>query len=273
MPKDPKSDEFYTFEEVLNELKLSEDELKRMVSEGEIRAFKDEDRMKFKRIDVRSKKEEATTEPTVILPPGETGPAVSSTDATFIEEDTTSSIKAEEEIPIGSDTDIQIPGIIEEAEATTPIKPVSNIEETIAEDEIGVAETIPEESVETIGEEFVETVAEKTRLPKLKAKIRRFAAPVTAHPTTVRQKPLIYPESVSVIVPTPKFKIPPIYIALLGVILLFLTFVGSFIGDIIRVSSGKGRTPIGLTRELGQMVLDIVGIKDTPNLEKFKKEE
>ena len=98
----PKSDEFYTFDEVVKELKISEDELKKMVSEGEIRAFKDEDKMKFKKMDVEAKKAEHITEPTVILPPGEIElPAVAEEPA-FIEEDTTSSIGATEEMAIGS---------------------------------------------------------------------------------------------------------------------------------------------------------------------------
>ncbi len=47
-----KDDDFYSFEKALAELKLREDELKRLVSEGDIRAFRDEDKMKFRREDV-----------------------------------------------------------------------------------------------------------------------------------------------------------------------------------------------------------------------------
>ena len=87
MSKSSKSDEFFTFDEVLKELKLSEDELKKLVSEGEIRAFKDEDRMKFKKVDVENKRPEHITEPTVILPPDEAEIPATSNDATFIEEE------------------------------------------------------------------------------------------------------------------------------------------------------------------------------------------
>ncbi len=41
-----------SFDEVLKELDMDEDELKRLVSEGQIRAFRDEDRMKFRAEDV-----------------------------------------------------------------------------------------------------------------------------------------------------------------------------------------------------------------------------
>lgn len=48
----PKSGEFYTFDEVLKQLHIDEQKLKRLVSEGEIRAFREGDEMKFKRSDI-----------------------------------------------------------------------------------------------------------------------------------------------------------------------------------------------------------------------------
>ena len=48
----PKSGEFYTFDEVLHQLDIDEQKLKRLVSEGEIRAFREGDEMKFKRSDI-----------------------------------------------------------------------------------------------------------------------------------------------------------------------------------------------------------------------------
>jgi excisionase family DNA binding protein len=49
-----KSGEFYTFEEVLKRLSINESKLKRLVSEGEIRAFREGDQMKFRRSDVEN---------------------------------------------------------------------------------------------------------------------------------------------------------------------------------------------------------------------------
>ena len=46
--------DFYSFEEALDELRLKEEELKRLVSEGEIRAFRKGDTMKLRRADVES---------------------------------------------------------------------------------------------------------------------------------------------------------------------------------------------------------------------------
>jgi excisionase family DNA binding protein len=48
----PKSGEFYTFDEVLGQLNIDEQKLKRLVSEGEIRAFREGDEMKFKKSDI-----------------------------------------------------------------------------------------------------------------------------------------------------------------------------------------------------------------------------
>ncbi|MBI5369047.1 MAG: helix-turn-helix domain-containing protein [Planctomycetes bacterium] len=60
--------EYFSFEDVMGELQLDEEELKRMVSEGELRAFRDENKMKFRKDDVESLKKGRITEPTIVLP-------------------------------------------------------------------------------------------------------------------------------------------------------------------------------------------------------------
>jgi hypothetical protein len=52
------AEEFYNFDEALNPLNLTVEELKRLVSEGEIRAFREGDTMKLRRNDVESLKSE-----------------------------------------------------------------------------------------------------------------------------------------------------------------------------------------------------------------------
>ena len=47
-----KSGEFYSFDEVLRQLSIDENRLKRLVSEGEIRAFREGDQMRFKRSEI-----------------------------------------------------------------------------------------------------------------------------------------------------------------------------------------------------------------------------
>jgi len=48
------NDDFFSFDEALSELRLKEEELKRLVSEGEIRAFRKGDTMKLRRSDVEA---------------------------------------------------------------------------------------------------------------------------------------------------------------------------------------------------------------------------
>jgi excisionase family DNA binding protein len=48
----PKSGEFYSFDEVLKRLKIDEQRLKKLVSEGEIRAFREGQEMKFRKSDI-----------------------------------------------------------------------------------------------------------------------------------------------------------------------------------------------------------------------------
>jgi excisionase family DNA binding protein len=50
--------QFFSFEEALKELRLKEEELKRLVSEGEIRAFREGDTMKLRRADVENLRNE-----------------------------------------------------------------------------------------------------------------------------------------------------------------------------------------------------------------------
>ncbi len=66
--------EYLSFEDVVNFLGMSEDEVKGLVSEGELRAFRDEDRMKFRKEDVESLAANRRGEgPGVVLPGQESG--------------------------------------------------------------------------------------------------------------------------------------------------------------------------------------------------------
>jgi len=53
-----KEDDFFSFDEALDELRLKEEELKRLVSEGEIRAFREGETMRLRRTDVESLRSE-----------------------------------------------------------------------------------------------------------------------------------------------------------------------------------------------------------------------
>ena len=52
------NEDFFSFDEALSELRLKEEELKRLVSEGEIRAFRDGETMKLRRGDVEALRSE-----------------------------------------------------------------------------------------------------------------------------------------------------------------------------------------------------------------------
>ena len=52
------NDNFFSFDEALDELRLQEEELKRLVSEGEIRAFREGETMKLRRADVEALRSE-----------------------------------------------------------------------------------------------------------------------------------------------------------------------------------------------------------------------
>lgn len=51
-------EEFFSFDEALSELRLKEEELKRLVSEGEIRAFREGETMRLRRGDVEALRDE-----------------------------------------------------------------------------------------------------------------------------------------------------------------------------------------------------------------------
>lgn len=246
MPEE--KDNFYSIEDVLKELKLNEEDLKRMVSEGELQAFrKPDDQMQFKKEDIDNIRRGKITEPTVILPPDELLKSEEGVgkDETFIEEDTSS---ITEELPFG-DTDITIPTLEEEKislegeETGTVTTPLKDTEGTFIE------ETIPE-SEATVAEEFSETVAERPHVLK----------PPPRPSGIVKRRPsYIAPAEM---MPAVKPRVHPVFIIMLVFAFLLLMFIGSFLGDIVRISTGKTNYPVGITREFGKLVVDIFGLKD-----------
>lgn len=61
------AEKFYSFKEVLSELQVDENELKRLVSEGTLRGFRDGASMKFRKEDINKLKKGREAEPTIIL--------------------------------------------------------------------------------------------------------------------------------------------------------------------------------------------------------------
>lgn|GEM_PF-694585 len=90
-------DEFFSFDEALDRLRLKEEELKRLVSEGEIRAFRDGETMKLRRTDVDNLRRELmggdvvdlddSSDDVVLADPGMVTEELSAAD-TLLEEET-----------------------------------------------------------------------------------------------------------------------------------------------------------------------------------------
>lgn len=61
------ADEMLSFNDVVSELGISEEELKKMIADNDIRTFRDGDELKFKRSDVSQLKNRLETAPTIVL--------------------------------------------------------------------------------------------------------------------------------------------------------------------------------------------------------------
>lgn len=103
--------EYYSFERVLKELQIEEDELKRLVSEGEIRAFRDEDKMKFKKSDIEGLKKGRMTEPTIILPSGEPDDSSEDSEVLLVEEDTSETLLDIDDLEGAESSSMSVPTV------------------------------------------------------------------------------------------------------------------------------------------------------------------
>ena len=151
--------EFYSFDEALKQLRLKEDELKRLVSEGEIRAFREGETMKLRRSDVESLRSELSGGEVVDL--GD----------------------VKEELVFEDDALLEVGDVGEEAGMAT--QEISDVETILDEpvEEVAVSESAPEVTLEeeslvleetVVGEEG-EVLAEEEEAPVAKARAPRSA--------------------------------------------------------------------------------------------------
>ena len=118
--------EFFSFDEALRELRLKEEELRSLVSEGEIRAFREGDTMKLRRSDVENLRSELSGGEVVDL--GGAG----------------------EELVFEDDTDLDAGMATEEiSEADTLLEEVEEVPEVVVEEEVLEVEEELEEPYET----------------------------------------------------------------------------------------------------------------------------
>jgi hypothetical protein len=226
-------DDFLSFEDVLRELKVSENELNKMISEGEIRAFRSEDKIKFKKNEIDGMRKEHITEPTVAIP-----------------SEQEELLPAEPELPpIEED-----PILLEEdaGNVTTPIGLPSDSIPTIVDEVSLVEETVTEEIAEPVIEE-----APKAPVFKASSASKSSQSARASSISKVSKKPSRIQVEITQVKVVP---VSPLLMALLGAIIFLMVFVGSFFADSARIMSGTSSTPLGLTREIGQIVVDIFGI-------------
>ncbi len=150
--------EYFSFEKVLKELQMDEDELKRLVSEGQIRAFRDEDKMKFRKDDIDNLKKGRQTEPTIILPPGG-GEEKTGDDVMLVDDDTDETLLDLDDLgggDLGEPDETAIPSLdTEEEEASSDTLTEELVFDEAADgtatDEVSTQETLIDEEDEEIG--------------------------------------------------------------------------------------------------------------------------
>ncbi|MDA1263519.1 MAG: helix-turn-helix domain-containing protein [Planctomycetota bacterium] len=126
------SDEFFSFDEALDELRLKEEELKRLVSEGEIRAFRKGDTMKLRRSDVEALRNELSTGGEVVDLGDATEELVFEDDA---DDETGMATQEIADVETIIEEDIEDIDLDDEPVAATPVRRTSAIAAAAAEDE------------------------------------------------------------------------------------------------------------------------------------------
>lgn len=124
--------DYLSFEEVIDELQIDEEELKRLISQGELRGFRDGMSMKFKRADVVNLKQGRNTEPTIILTDSDHAIDIpESSEELLIEDSSTDDTvlnidgfmdESSEEIMIGSSDDLLITPSADSEEAIPTVE-------------------------------------------------------------------------------------------------------------------------------------------------------
>ena len=135
--------EYMSFEEVLKELQVDEEELKKLVSQGELRGFRDGHSMKFKKEDVVNLKKGRETEPTIILTDSDQQMGIAeSSDELILDESTSDTVlnigdimspeKQEEEIVFSDSTEeFSISPHDSDPEAAIPTVEVPSVDEDL----------------------------------------------------------------------------------------------------------------------------------------------
>jgi hypothetical protein len=238
--------DYFSFEDVMKELEVSEEDLKRMVSEGELRAFRDENKMKFKKEDVESLKKGRITEPTIILP---STPSSETTDETVLDLD------IGQETAALSDTSAQLAAVGkgQEEDLVVPTEEVgSESEETFIEEDTDTGlSTEPLKLADEAADETVEAQPVEEEIP--------VAAPVPSPrkrtgQTGVQRRvsariPVAVEEEIE------RKRAHPIWTLFIFLAFLASAYGGFFYYDNVRLEMGKADRPSGITEGMANWVL------------------
>jgi hypothetical protein len=237
--------DYFSFEDVMKELELGEEELKRMVSEGELRAFRDENKMKFKKEDVESLKKGRITEPTIILP---STPSSETTDETVLDLD------IGQETAALSDTSAQLAAVggkgrREEEDLIVPSEEVgSDQEETFIEEDTDTGlSTEPLKLADEAAEETVaaEAVEEESPPPppRKRTGMTGVQRKVTARiPVAVEQE-------------IERKRAHPVWTLFIFLALIASLYSGFFFVDMMRMETGQASAPSDVTAGTAEWVL------------------
>jgi hypothetical protein len=230
----------------MKELELGEEELKRMVSEGELRAFRDENKMKFKKEDVESLKKGRITEPTIILP---STPSSETTDETVLDLD------IGQETAALSDTSAQLAAVggkgrREEEDLIVPSEEVgSDQEETFIEEDTDTGlSTEPLKLADEAAEETVAAEAVEEELPPPPPVRKRSGMTGVQRKVTARI-PVAVEQEIE------KKRAHPVWTLFIFLALIASLYSGFFFIDMMRMETGAATSPSDVTAGTAEWVL------------------
>lgn len=253
--------DYFSFEDVLGQLQLDEDELKRMVSEGELRAFRDDNKMIFRKDDVENLKKGRITEPTIVLPSAGTASGEGETLLDFGAESASDVIKADDTSVPSIDVSSSDSGSGSETGETTGIT-----EEMIFEDtDMPVAGS--DSKLET-SETYVEQKAEETGGTTEPIRFQQDEGTMTDSGEGTQtdadeqvESRRTAPKRKAVAVATQPAKGSPAFTAMLGLAAAFMIFCGWTMLEYAmnQDNGGKMDKPSGFSHTLGSVGLAFFG--------------
>jgi len=238
--------DYFSFEDVMKELELGEEELKRMVSEGELRAFRDENKMKFKKEDVESLKKGRITEPTIILP---STPSSETTDETVLDLD------IGQETAALSDTSAQLAAVggkrKDEEDLVVPSEEVgSDQEETFIEEDTDTGlSTEPLKLADEAAEETVAAEAVEEEPPPPPPPARKRTGMTGVNRKVTARIPVAVEQEIE------RKRAHPVWTLFIFLALIASLYSGFFFVDMMRMETGQASKPSDMTAGTAEFVL------------------